>query len=256
MNGPPLTPAIVCPTVREVRPAAPVGGIEPNVAEYMLTALARVRASAWPFAMRARAWMFAYNGIAMAARMPMIATTIISSMRVKPRWSAIPRRFLCQNFHIAAPLSVCKVSRRPHASPVLRVRITPYGELTVVASPLAPTVYVPSVAEVYPYAVHPVGEAGIDFMYGPPLTPLIVVATVRLAKAAGIEPNVAEYMLTALATVRASARALAIRARAWMFAYSGIAMAARMPMIATTIISSMSVKPRSFLVLCLVLQSW
>src|SRR5712691_8376733 len=126
----------------------------------------------------------------------------------------------------------------------------------VVPSPVAPTVYVPSVADVYPYAVHPVGEAGIDFMNGPPLVPLIVVATVRLDRPAGIEPNVAEYMLTALARVRESARALALRARAWMFAYSGIAMAARMPMIATTIISSMRVKPRLFFILCLVLQSW
>ena len=47
----------------------------------------------------------------------------------------------------------------------------------------------------------------------------------------------AEYMLTAEASVRASACALAMRARAWMFAYSGIAMAARIPMMATTIIS-------------------
>ena len=31
-------------------------------------------------------------------------------------------------------------------SPVLRVRITPYGELTAVPSPLALIVYVPSVA--------------------------------------------------------------------------------------------------------------
>ena len=51
----------------------------------MLTADARVRVSACAFAMRARVWTFAYRGIAMAARMPMMATTIMSSMRVKPR---------------------------------------------------------------------------------------------------------------------------------------------------------------------------
>ena len=43
---------------------------------------------------------------------------------------------------------------------------------------------------------------------------------------------------------QAPACALATRARAWMFAYSGKAMAVRIPMMATTIISSMSVKPR------------
>src|SRR2546428_240479 len=104
--------------------------------------------------------------------------------------------------------------------------------------------HVRSVADVWLCAVPPVGEAGIDFMSGPPLTPLIVVAAVRLAKPAGIEPNVAEYMLTALARVRASAWALARRARAWMFAYSRMAMAATMPMNATTVISPVQVEPR------------
>jgi hypothetical protein len=51
-------------------------------------------------------------------------------------------------------------------------------------------------------------------------------------------------MLTAEAMARVSACALAIRARCCTFAYSGTAIAARMPMIATTISSSISVKPR------------
>src|SRR5215469_7813908 len=61
----------------------------------MLTAEARVRVSAWALAMRARVWTLAYSGIAMAARMPMMATTIMSSMRVKPRWLPSIFRFLC-----------------------------------------------------------------------------------------------------------------------------------------------------------------
>src|SRR6185369_2756740 len=40
--------------------------------------------------------------MAMAARMPMIATTIISSMRVKPRWL----RRLCQKLSIRSSLNV------------------------------------------------------------------------------------------------------------------------------------------------------
>src|SRR6266436_4779646 len=63
----------------------------------MLTAEASVRRSAWPLATRARVWTLAYIGMAMAARMPMMATTIISSMSVKPRWfpSGVPDVFRC-----------------------------------------------------------------------------------------------------------------------------------------------------------------
>src|SRR5262249_18103228 len=39
----------------------------------------------------------------MAARMPMIATTIINSMSVKPRWLPSAQRFLFQNLFIVAP---------------------------------------------------------------------------------------------------------------------------------------------------------
>ena len=70
-------------------------------AEYMLTAEASVRASACALAMRARAWMFAYSGMAMAARIPMMATTIMSSMSVKPRWLPSIFRFLCQKLSIS-----------------------------------------------------------------------------------------------------------------------------------------------------------
>src|SRR4030095_5006043 len=83
----------------ESRAARPVGSV-PMCAEYMLTAEASVRASACALAIRARAWMFAYSGIAMAARMPMIATTIISSMSVKPRWVPSIFRFRCQKANI------------------------------------------------------------------------------------------------------------------------------------------------------------
>src|ERR1700730_5631315 len=64
----------------------------------MLTADARARASAWALARRARAWTLAYSGMAIAARIPMIATTIINSMRVKPRWLPSSLCFPCQNF--------------------------------------------------------------------------------------------------------------------------------------------------------------
>src|SRR5512144_2997696 len=67
----------------------------------MLTADARARASAWALARRARAWTLAYSGIAMAARMPMMATTIINSMSVKPRW--LPSIFRFQNLVIDLP---------------------------------------------------------------------------------------------------------------------------------------------------------
>src|SRR5205809_7151118 len=51
----------------------------------METAEASARASAWALAIRARCCTLAYSGTAIAARMPMIATTIRSSIRVKPR---------------------------------------------------------------------------------------------------------------------------------------------------------------------------
>src|ERR1700687_996986 len=51
----------------------------------MLTADAGAGASPCAWARRERAWTLAYSGMAIAARMPMIATTIINSMRVKPR---------------------------------------------------------------------------------------------------------------------------------------------------------------------------
>src|SRR5512147_2551489 len=67
----------------------------------MLTADARARASAWALARRARAWTLAYSGMAIAARMPMMATTIIKSMSVKPRWLPSILRF--QNLFIDLP---------------------------------------------------------------------------------------------------------------------------------------------------------
>jgi hypothetical protein len=51
-------------------------------------------------------------------------------------------------------------------------------------------------------------------------------------------------MLMAEAIARVSACAFAIRARACTLAYSGTAIAARIPMMATTMRSSISVKPR------------
>src|SRR4029450_6772937 len=93
MNGPAVWPRLFVAT--EFRALRAPGSV-PMCAEYMPPAEASVRASACALAMRARAWMFAYSGIAMAARIPMIATTIISSMSVKPRWLPSIFRFLCQ----------------------------------------------------------------------------------------------------------------------------------------------------------------
>src|SRR5882762_414626 len=47
--------------------------------------------------------------MAMAARMPMIATTIISSMRVKPRWFATESRFFVHHHRMRAPCSSIRV---------------------------------------------------------------------------------------------------------------------------------------------------
>src|SRR5512144_2615576 len=75
----------------------------------MLTAEARARESAWALARRARAWTLAYNGMAMAARMPMMATTIINSMSVKPRWLPSTLRF--QNLCICLLLETATYRR-------------------------------------------------------------------------------------------------------------------------------------------------
>src|SRR5262245_36891020 len=82
----------------------------------MTTADASVRTSACAFAIRARAWMLAYSGKAMAARIPMMATTIISSMSVKPRW--LPSSFLRQIPIISCPPLVGVSADR--AAPTLR----------------------------------------------------------------------------------------------------------------------------------------
>jgi hypothetical protein len=80
-------------------------------------------------------------------------------------------------------------------------------------------VKVPAAAEVYPYAVQPAGGAGVEAMKGPAVCPKLFVATeFRSLRAAGSVPIWAEYMLTEEASVRASACAFAIRARAWIFA--------------------------------------
>src|SRR3989442_15875897 len=52
---------------------------------YIDTAVTSERMSAWAFAIRDRAVTLAYSGTAIEARTPIIATTIISSIRVKPR---------------------------------------------------------------------------------------------------------------------------------------------------------------------------
>src|SRR5712691_12452861 len=67
----------------------------------MLMAEASARESAWALATRARCCTLAYSGMAMAARMPMMATTIINSMSVKPRWLPSIARFLCQKLIIS-----------------------------------------------------------------------------------------------------------------------------------------------------------
>src|SRR5215471_11086080 len=64
--------------------------------------------------------------MAMAARMPMIATTIISSMRVKPRWLRPFRRRAFQNLSIRSSLSVraaleTAASAPPQGGATLRV---------------------------------------------------------------------------------------------------------------------------------------
>ena len=86
-------------TAAEVRSVSAAGSA-PMWAVYMLTAEARVRVSACALAMRARVWTLAYSGMAMAARMPMMATTIINSMSVKPRWLPSTFIFLCQKLMI------------------------------------------------------------------------------------------------------------------------------------------------------------
>src|SRR5919197_216682 len=97
MNGPADTPLTTVALVRSVRPA----GSWPVWAEYTTMAEASVRASACALATRARDWMLAYSGNAIAVRIPMMATTIISSMSVKPCLSCI---LLRQKLNIAVPL--------------------------------------------------------------------------------------------------------------------------------------------------------
>src|SRR6266851_1109240 len=130
----------------------------------------------------------------------------------------------------------------------------------VVPSPLAVMENVPVLLDVYVYVpLHagepPGGGVGTLATNGPAIWPRpFVVCWVRSVSAAGRAPMWAENMLTDEARVRVSACALATRARVWTLAYSGMAMAARMPMMATTIMSSMSVKPcwvpSTFLFLC------
>src|SRR6266849_4066396 len=56
--------------------------------------------------------------MAMAARMPMIATTIISSMRVKPRWFATVSRFLVHHRIIGFLLTILPYNFALHDRPL------------------------------------------------------------------------------------------------------------------------------------------
>src|SRR5262249_58061926 len=69
---------------------------------------------------------------------------------------------------------------------------------------------------------------------------------VRSVRAAGYVLMWDWYAETTATSERISAWAFAIRDRAVTLAYSGTAIEHRMPTIATTIISSISVKPRAF----------
>src|SRR6266702_384363 len=93
MKGPAVWPRMfVVAWVRSVR----VAGTAPMWDVNMLMAEPRIRASSWALATRARVCTLAYSGIAMAVRMPMMATTIISAMSVKPRWLPGVVLILCQ----------------------------------------------------------------------------------------------------------------------------------------------------------------
>src|SRR5712692_9777575 len=99
MKGPAVWPRpFVVAWVRSVRAA----GSAPMWAVNMLTAEPRVRESAWALATRARVCTLAYSGMAMAARIPMMATTIISSMSVKPRWLPSAFLFVCQKLNMGS----------------------------------------------------------------------------------------------------------------------------------------------------------
>src|SRR5712692_3954780 len=141
MNGPAIWPRpfVVC-WVRSVSAA----GSAPMWAAKMLTDEPRVRVSACALATRARVWTLAYSGIAMAARMPMMATTIISSMSVKPCWVLSAFLFSCQKLNMDADL-LCGLSRAHGSDRKGRSSCSPSG--TGGAKPKKPHAYSPSTAE-------------------------------------------------------------------------------------------------------------
>src|SRR5215470_9589413 len=121
----------------------------------------------------------------------------------------------------------------------------------VVPSPDAVRENVPAVLDVYVYAplqagVPPEGGLGIEGMNGPALQlRRLVAVAVRAVRAAGSVPMWALYATTAVASISRSDWAFSMHARAWAFAWSGIASAATRPMTDTTTMRSMSVSPTS-----------
>src|SRR5713226_8532978 len=104
MKGPAVWPRpFVVAWLRSVRAA----GSEPMWALKMEMAEPRVLESACALATRARVCTLAYSGIAMAARIPMMATTIISSMSVKPRWLPSAFLFVCQKLNMGSVSFEC-----------------------------------------------------------------------------------------------------------------------------------------------------
>src|SRR5207244_13537420 len=86
------TPRGWCPVATQKLAAPGVGGVVPAVvalyltesAKYASSAVTRFRRSDFIEAIYAFAFVLANFGIAMAAKMPMMTTTISSSMSVKP----------------------------------------------------------------------------------------------------------------------------------------------------------------------------
>src|SRR5215467_14836600 len=109
MNRPALQlRRLVAVAVRLVRAAGSV----PMWALYVMTAMASISRSDWAFSMHARAWALAWSGIAMAATTPKTATTMSSSMRVKPPWPTGHRWLRFTSFIVKPPFGSPGTYRR------------------------------------------------------------------------------------------------------------------------------------------------
>src|SRR5882762_5732203 len=227
-------------------------------AKYASSAVIKLRRSDFIEARYAFSFVFANFGIAIAARMPMITTTIRSSINVKPLRFILVHSFLLFRLghgegRAFGPSQKSFRHTKKNAAGITPRRIRASGQwpythfgspsLLAGANEVVPT-YTAHVFVVVVCDTVAVNPLAVTAMVGP-TTPLVVLYAVPRLFVYFTES--AKYASSAVIRLRRSDFIDARYAFSFVLANFGIAIAAKMPMITTTITSSISVKPLRFI---------